>query len=64
LESERLQQETLYDLARTAPLGETAPSVEEAASANVAAYQAICERRFPQAAVDVLLAAFGKLQQR
>ncbi len=64
LEAERLQQETLYDLARSATLGEPAASAEAAARANVAAYESLSTRRFPKPAVDVLLDAFGKLQQR
>jgi uncharacterized protein (TIGR02444 family) len=57
LEAERLQQEALYDLACSAPLGEAAASAEEAAPANVAAYENF-------SAVDVLLDAFGKLQKQ
>jgi uncharacterized protein (TIGR02444 family) len=63
LEAERLQQEALYDLARSAPLGEAATSAEDAARANVVAYQEVSGQRFPQSAVDVLLDAFGKLQR-
>jgi uncharacterized protein (TIGR02444 family) len=63
LEAERLQQEALYDLARSSPLGDAAASAEEAARANVAGYQTVVGQRFPQAAVDVLLDAFAKLQR-
>jgi uncharacterized protein (TIGR02444 family) len=62
LESERLEQEALYDLARSKPLGETAATAEEAARANVAAYETFSTRPFPKPAVDALLGAFGKFQ--
>lgn len=64
LEAERLEQETLYEFARSAALGEAAASADEAARANVAAYESLSARRFPQSAVDVLIDAFGKLQPR
>lgn len=64
LESERLEQEALYDLARPSPLGEAATSVEEAARANVAAYETFAARSFPKPAVDLLLGAFTQFQQR
>jgi uncharacterized protein (TIGR02444 family) len=60
LEAERLQQEAMYDLVRASLLGETAPSVAEAARANVAAYEKICRAAFAHAAVDTLLAAVEK----
>jgi uncharacterized protein (TIGR02444 family) len=61
LESERLQQEALYDLARLKLLGEPAASADEAARSNIGAYERSTTRRFPKAPVDVLLAAFAKL---
>jgi len=64
LEAERLQQEALYNFAQAASLGAPAASAEEAARANVAAYEAFTGRRFPKLAVDALLEAFGKLQRR
>jgi uncharacterized protein (TIGR02444 family) len=60
LEAERLQQEAMFDLVRVALLGETAPSVADAARANVAAYAGICRRAFPQPAVDIVLDALAK----
>jgi uncharacterized protein (TIGR02444 family) len=63
LEAERLEQEALYDLARSAPLGEAAASAQEAAHGNIAAYESFSARPFPKPAVDVLLDAFGKIQQ-
>jgi uncharacterized protein (TIGR02444 family) len=59
LEAERLQQEALYDLARTAPLGEPVASAEEAARANIAAYEAVTARPFPKTGVDLVLGAFA-----
>ncbi len=64
LESERLQQEALYDLTRSRTWGEPAASADEAARANVAAYETFLARRFPKPAVDVLLNAFDKFQHR
>ena len=57
LEAERLQQEAMYDWVRAALLGSTVDTTEEAARANVAAYQAIARSLFPPTAVDTLLAA-------
>lgn len=57
LEAERLQQEALFGLTRTGPLGgEAAPRV--AARANIAAYESALDARFPKEAVDVLVEAF------
>jgi uncharacterized protein (TIGR02444 family) len=60
LEAERLQQQTMYELASSLAL-ESATSPVEAARANVAGYQAICPRPFPTAALTTILAAFAKL---
>ncbi len=62
LEAERLEQEALYALALTEFVGgkeplRSAQSVQEAARANVAAYQAVVGREFPETAVDALLRA-------
>jgi len=59
LEAERLQQEALFALAQAGEFGAPATSREEAAKANVAAYQAICPRQFPSDAVAVIMAAFS-----
>ena len=57
LEAERLQQEALYGLTRSGPLGrEAAP--REAARANVAAYECALGASFPKRAVDILVGAF------
>jgi uncharacterized protein (TIGR02444 family) len=57
LEAERLQQEALFGLTRTGPLGgEAAP--RDAARANIAAYERALDARFPKRAVDVLVGAF------
>jgi uncharacterized protein (TIGR02444 family) len=64
LEAERLQQETLFNLSQSAALGESAVSAESAARANMAAYEKYSTRSFPQASVDAILDAFGKLHAR
>jgi uncharacterized protein (TIGR02444 family) len=61
LEAERLQQETLFALSQSGEMGESAASAEATARANIAAYEKYSTRNFPQAAVDTILAAFGKL---
>lgn len=62
LEAERLQQEAMFALDDT--VGFTpAASPAEAASGNVAAYQAICPQRFDEAAVAALLKAFDGFVQ-
>ena len=66
LEAERLQQEAMYTLAATTPLGRTlgrdAASPVEAARSNVAAYETMRAVVFPTAAVDTVLTAFAKLE--
>ena len=64
LEAERLQQEAMYDLVRAGLLGEAAPSIEEAARANVAAYARICRADFAAPAVRTMLDALAKLKIR
>ena len=59
LEAERLQQEAMYELARPSPLGREAPSADEAARSNIAAYAGIAQAAFPKAQVEILLAAFA-----
>jgi uncharacterized protein (TIGR02444 family) len=56
LESERLQQESMFALAAGLAT-ENAPTVEAAARANVAAYEQALARTFAPGAVGVLLAA-------
>jgi uncharacterized protein (TIGR02444 family) len=57
LEAERLQQEGLYAVTQSGPLGKAAePST--AASGNVAAYEAAIGKTFPKSAVDVLIGGF------
>ena len=61
LEAERLQQEALYALAHSGPLGKrAAPSA--AARSNVSAYERIMNVTFPRSALDVLLGAFDPLE--
>jgi uncharacterized protein (TIGR02444 family) len=64
LEAERLQQEALYDLAQASRFGEPAPSPEDAARANIAAYQAILARPFPDEAAAAVMAAFSTYARR
>jgi uncharacterized protein (TIGR02444 family) len=59
LEAERLQQEAMYELAGASPLGHPATSVDQAARANVAAYQAIGRAAFPAPVIEILLAALS-----
>lgn len=63
LEAERLQQEALYALARSGPLGVPA-SPPEAARANAIAYERVLERPFSPQAIEVLMAAFAGLEHR
>jgi uncharacterized protein (TIGR02444 family) len=61
LEAERLQQEALYALAHTGPMGgEAAP--HDAARGNVAAYERVLAVSFPKAAIEAVLAAFDGLK--
>jgi len=64
LEAERLQQEAMYALASAAPLGRESPSADEAARANVAAYETMGATAFSKPAVETLLAAFEKLNPK
>ena len=64
LEAERLQQEAMYDLARSSLLGAEAASTEQAAHRNVAAYESICTKPFPKSATEALLAAFTRLEYK
>ena len=57
LEAERLQQEAMFELAASSPLGRKASSLQDAARANVAAYEAVCREGFPKPAIETLLAA-------
>jgi len=62
LEAERLQQEAMHDLVRAGLLGAAAPSVGQAARANVTAYEGICRAPFAQSAVATVLAAVNAPQ--
>src|SRR6516225_6406378 len=60
LEAERLQQEALFGLTRTEPLGrEAAPGA--AARANIAAYECALDLRFPKQTREALIGAFDRL---
>ena len=61
LEAERLQQEAMYALTQSGPLGRATASKVEAARGSVAAYQALL-RPFPAGPLDTVLAAFAKFQ--
>jgi uncharacterized protein (TIGR02444 family) len=64
LEAERLQQEAMYEIERSAPAGELEPTPAEAARASMAAYETICARPFPMTARDTVLAAFARLHPK
>ena len=57
LEAERLQQEGLYAVTQSGPLGKAAEPAA-AARGNLAAYEAAIGKAFPKTAVDVLLGGF------
>ncbi len=57
LEAERLQQEGLYAVTQSQPLGKAAAPAA-AARGNVAAYEAAIGKTFSKSAVDVLIAGF------
>ena len=59
LEAERLQQQTMYELAESLRFV-PASSPLEAARANVAAYGTVCAQDFPPAAVETILTAFAR----
>ncbi len=61
LEAERLQQEALYELARSGPLGDQTGSPAEAARGSVAAYEATL-RPFPKAPIDAVLTALSSFR--
>lgn len=60
LEAERLQQQALYELSQSAPLGkEVDPPI--AAHGNICAYEHIMDATFSRDTVDVLLGAFNSI---
>ena len=61
LEAERLQQEALYDLARSGGLGQSVNSPVEAARISISAYQGVIGP-FPPAPLDIVLSAFAKFE--
>jgi uncharacterized protein (TIGR02444 family) len=61
LEAERLQQEALYDLARSGRYGQPVGSPAEAARTSVSAYQGVIGP-FPPAPLDTVLSAFAKFE--
>ena len=64
LEAERLQQEAMYALAPSAPVGDEAPSAAEAARTNITAYATVLAKAFSPPAVEVLLAAFVNMKRK
>jgi uncharacterized protein (TIGR02444 family) len=62
LEAERLQQEALYELSQSGPLGKHA-APPDAARGNVSAYERVMTVTFPRNATDILLGAFDTLEQ-
>jgi len=61
LEAERLQQEALYALSQSGPLGKHADP-PAAARGNVSAYERVIDATFPRNTVNVLLGAFDALE--
>ena len=64
LEAERLQQEALFAFSQSAPRGELVPSADEAARANIQAYEQFCKRTFRQEPVEAILKVFATLERR
>ena len=60
LEAERLQQQALFALSQSAPLGKEADP-QTAAHGNLCAYEHSMGATFPRDAVDVLLGAFNSI---
>jgi uncharacterized protein (TIGR02444 family) len=61
LDAERLQQEALYELTRSGPIGvDAAPPA--AARANVAAYEDVMAIKFPKQPLDLLIGAFDGMK--
>ena len=63
LDAERQQQEALYGVTRSGPLGRKSDPAT-AARANVAAYERVIGLSFPKPAVELLLGAFGAIKYR
>lgn len=63
LDAERLQQQALYGLTQSGPLGAEAAPVA-AARSNIAAYERVLDVRFPTATVDLLLGAFAGIEHK
>src|SRR5688500_6282273 len=61
LEAERLQQEAMYGLAKSGPIGQQAQSKAEAARRSIEAYQAHL-RPFPTGPLNTVLTAFAKFE--
>jgi hypothetical protein len=59
LEAERLQQEAMYGLTLTGPLGQATGSPAAAAKASTDAYQAVLGP-FPPEALETVLSALAK----
>jgi uncharacterized protein (TIGR02444 family) len=64
LEAERLQQEAMYQMARSLTLGRPAASPQDAARDSLAAYEATSAEPFSKPAVETLLAVFARLDQQ
>jgi uncharacterized protein (TIGR02444 family) len=64
LEAERLQQEAMYQLACSSPLGREVASADDAARTNLAVYATIARAPFPQAAIETVLTAFAALERK
>jgi uncharacterized protein (TIGR02444 family) len=64
LEAERLQQEAMYQMTRSATFGRPASSPQDAARGSVAAYETSSAKPFPRAAVETLLGVFARLDHK
>ncbi len=64
LEAERLQQEAMFELAQRLPLAEAASAAEDAARANISAYQRVAGREFLHVPIAVLLAGLADAERR
>jgi len=61
LEAERLQQEAMYDLARSGGFGQPAATPAEATAIGVNSYQAVLGQ-FPATPLAIVLSAFAKFE--
>jgi len=63
LHSERLEQDALYALSQLGALGAAAAAPPAAARANLKAYERATGSSFPKAPIELILGAFGDLEE-